>query len=334
MLLVIFGAGASYDSVPHLPPTGSPLERRYPYELDRLPLANELFENREHFVEAMVRFAHCMAIVPFLRKAGVSVEEELAKLQLQAKTFPHAHRELAAIRYYLHFALWECQKRWFERHRGITNYATFLREVERWRFDGNQQVCFVTFNYDTMLEQAMEQVLGCKFDDFPTYVSQETHLLVKLHGSINWGWEVNTLPKPKNPTEVIDAAADLKLSEQYRRVSHHPMIFDDGSVGFPALAIPVQSKDEFACPSEHLQALAKVLPSVTKIITVGWRASEDKFLRMLTAKLTGLTGKVDLMVVSGSKKGAEETYANLDPSRDLFFVVLLPKAVLQVSYRT
>jgi hypothetical protein len=311
VLLVIFGAGASYDSVPHLPPPGNPVARQLPHEDDRPPLANELFENREHFVEAMQRFQPCMAIVPFLRKKGVAVEEELARLQLQAKTFPRAHQELAAIRYYLHFALWECQKRWSERHRGITNYATFLREVERWRFEGSQRVCFVTFNYDTMLEQAMEQVLGYQFDDFSRYVSRETYSLIKLHGSISWGWEIDALRKPRNPNEVINAAADLKLSEQHRRVSRHPMLFDDGSVGFPAISIPVHKKDEFACPREHVEALARLLPNVTKIITIGWRASEEKFLAMLTARLTGLKRNLDLLVVSGSVKGARETIANL-----------------------
>lgn len=89
------------------------------------------------------------------------------------------------------------------------------------------------------------------------------------------------------------------------------MVFADGRVGFPALAIPVERKNVFSCPPEHLKALADVLPEVRKIITVGWRASEQHFLAMLKNRLTGLKGDVDLMVVTGTMKGASETSANL-----------------------
>jgi len=107
----------------------------------------------------MQTFRDCMTLIPVLRKEGVAVERELARIQEQAKTYPPAHQQLMAIRFYLQYALWKCQKRWFNHHRGITNYATLIREIDRWRFEFNEQVSFVTFNYDTMLEQAMFQVL-------------------------------------------------------------------------------------------------------------------------------------------------------------------------------
>jgi integrase-like protein len=83
MLLVIFGARASFDSVPHRPPSVS-----QSWDDARPPLANQLFQDRELFVDAMKRFPQCMALVPPLRKPGVDVEQELATLQEQAKTFP------------------------------------------------------------------------------------------------------------------------------------------------------------------------------------------------------------------------------------------------------
>ena len=111
MLLVIFGAGASYDSVPHLPAPSNPadaIKHRVDYaSRDRPPLANQLFEDRPEFVNAMEQFKDCMPLVPALRKRGVAVEQELTKLQEQAETFPRVHGELAAIRYYLHLALWQ-----------------------------------------------------------------------------------------------------------------------------------------------------------------------------------------------------------------------------------
>jgi hypothetical protein len=90
------------------------------------------------------------------------------------------------------------------------------------------------------------------------------------------------------------------------------MHFENGTFGYPALAIPVEKKSEFVCPPEHVRALADdVLPNITKIITVGWRATEQNLLAMLKNPLTGLRGDVDLMVVSGNIKDVTETNANL-----------------------
>src|ERR1700747_3679336 len=183
MLLVIFGAGASYDSVPHLPPM--PNAQRHPVEEDRPPLANQLFADRPIFVNAMERFTHPMVLVLRLRQEGVVVERELARFREEGKTFPQRYCQLAAIQYYLHFVLWNCQDQWRQRHRGITNYLTLLDEIERWRFEHKEKVCFVTFNYDTMLDQSMESELRLPIPHIDAYITWEDYCLIKLHGSVN-----------------------------------------------------------------------------------------------------------------------------------------------------
>ena len=311
MLLVVFGAGASFDSVPHLPAPDS--------EPRRPPLANDLFGNRAIFVDAMVRFGACRALVPNLRKPGVAVEQELAKFQQQAETFPERYRQLAAVLYYLQFAVWECQRLWFELHRGITNYGTLLDAIERWRYERNERVCFVTFNYDTMLEEAMTQVLRLPFPDLTSYVSRRDYTVIKLHGSVNWSREVEGFAGKKEPSvqELIDTASTLQLSDRYRLMSGFPIAVDsDKTVVFPALSIPVAKKDELSCPLGHREALAKVIPEVTKVAAIGWRATEADFLQMLSAPLTGLRGEPDLMVVSGNKSGANEVLHNLGSERN------------------
>jgi hypothetical protein len=223
------------------------------------------------------------------------------------------HRELAAIRYYLHLALWQCQRRWYSRHRGITNYATLLREIERWRFESKEQVCYVTFNYDTMVEDAMWQVLGFEIRDLSGYASLKNYSLIKLHGSVNWGRELDGIENPGNYDclRLIAEAADLKVSGRYRLVGDYPMLRDGPLLVTPALAIPVDKKDEFSCPDTHVKALAGLLPNVTKTLVIGWRATETKFLQMLNSRLTGLGKPLDLMIVSGDLKGADETFRNL-----------------------
>jgi len=283
-------------------------------EEDRPPLANQLFDDRPIFVQVMQQFRECMEVVPLLRKAGISVESELAKLQRQAETFPRVHQELAAIRYYLHVALWICQDHWRAQHLGITNYATLLREIERWRYSSSGSVCFVTFNYDTMLEEAMSQVLGLQIRDLSGYLHR-AYTLIKLHGSINWGREVDGQPSIEaphtyNPQRLITEAATLRLSNRYRLVSNRPMNREGEAqrLVFPALSIPVERKDEFNCPEAHVDRLRELLPAVSKLVTVGWRATEADFLQILRENLQNVP---PAMVVSGTSDGVRETGKNL-----------------------
>ena len=73
MILVILGAGASYDSVAAAP-AGAPDDARYP----RLPLADQLFGLREPFRIASEAYPEIQAILPNLPpRASDSVEAAL-----------------------------------------------------------------------------------------------------------------------------------------------------------------------------------------------------------------------------------------------------------------
>ena len=76
---------------------------------------------------------------------------------------------------------------------------------------------------------------------------------------------------------------------------------DDTTV-FPAIAIPVENKREFECPVDHLKQLRMFLPHVTKIIIVGWRATETHFLDLLKSDLTK---EVQVQAILGGKQDAE-----------------------------
>ena len=261
----------------------------------------------------MQRFPDCMDLVPVLRRKGAAVEKELARLQEEAKTYPRRDQQLAAIRYYLHFMLWECQKYWLESHKGITNYRTLMDAMERWRVSSGEQICFVTFNYDTMLEDAMLQTIGFEVVDLDGYVQRSDYLLVKLHGSINWGRELNMALNGGSPQDLIRMASTLNISDRFRLVHDYPMIYENRYLVFPALAIPVENKDEFSCPERHISTLEAFLPKVSKILTIGWRATEMDFLAMLRGRLVH---KPKVMVVSGTHDGATQTRNNLLPLTD------------------
>ncbi len=71
MLMVVFGAGASYDSFPSGLPNSTDWEDRRP------PLANELFDNRPAFGPVVSRFPRCQPIISRLRHRGAFVPPQL-----------------------------------------------------------------------------------------------------------------------------------------------------------------------------------------------------------------------------------------------------------------
>lgn len=307
MLMVVFGAGASYDSVPAHPPSG-------PYFVDegyRMPLANELFEDRPEFTRALSYFEKCLPIVPYLRDRGdgIAVERVLQELQEEAADYPERHRQLAAVRYYLHVMLRECESRWNDNvAHGVTNQKTLLDQIERWR-KPDEQVCLVTFNYDTMLETALGTV-GVNIQTLPDYVADRRYKLIKLHGSVNWGRKVVTPSEllQKGMWDVIDTLIDhaneLQITERYVLVDDYPIHAVKGTALFPALAIPVESKLDFECPQEHLEALHTLIPKVDRLLVVGWRAAETPFLDLLASNLDQ---PVQGFVVAGNENAAQET---------------------------
>jgi hypothetical protein len=306
MLMVVFGAGASYDSAPSYP-----ADEWTVYEDDRMPLANELFANRQEFARTLSHFPRCLPIVPWLRDRGdgIAIERVLQELQEEAAEYPERHRQLAAVRYYLHVMLWECETRWNEKAtQGVTNQKTLLDQIERWR-KPDEQVCLVTFNYDRMLETALSTV-GIEIQTLPDYIADTRYKLIKLHGSVNWGRSVEApyqlLQQKMWPLidTLIDYANELKITQKYTLVDEYPIHATEGSVLFPAVAIPVESKLDFECPEEHLEALRAAIPKVDKLMVIGWRAAETPFLDLLAQNLQH---PVQGLVVAGNSDAAKET---------------------------
>jgi SIR2-like protein len=322
MLMVIFGAGASFDSSPTYPlgaaPPGASSEDHH-NAFNRPPLAKELFANRPLFIEAIDHYPQCKTIVPMLRAHAItsgqrSIETLLQEIEEEAKTYPQGRQELAAVQCYLQRAISDCQRNWRVATRGITNYLSLLREIERTN-TGGEPVCLVTFNYDTLLEDALQH-FGYTFHQMTDYTERlEPFRLFKLHGSVDWGQIVeNQLPadvSPQHPasvlTHLIDHAAELHVSNEFVLCGSSTMGVANGRPVFPAIAIPVEKKDQFACPRTFVEQLVQVLPQVSKILVVGWRATEDHFLRLMGNRHTGLRPGVQFCIVAGSKADAEET---------------------------
>jgi hypothetical protein len=319
VLMVIFGAGASFDSV-------DPRKSRYA-EFNsglRPPLANGLFQDGAAYNAALTAFPQCRALIADqlrLLPDGALLEDRLEQLQQEAETRPYLRRELAALRFYLQMMIWSVADQWYDANNGLTNYHSLLRRIELNR--GNESVRLVTFNYDRILERAASDVLGISIQNISDHVSGSTYAILKPHGSVDWGrrvvGDIGSLGGGNHfdfKRALIDrtATVEIELSDSYvvmRGPEEMGGMTGQGPVRpyFPAITIPVQLKSQFEFPQEHRAVLDEAVAEARKIVVVGWRGAEKHFVNLWKGTRTDL----DLLVVAGTESGSRETLNNLTP---------------------
>ncbi len=311
--MVVFGAGASYDSSSSLPLGTFPDKNPFA-DPARPPLANQLFDERPSFARARAKFTKCLAVVPYLQglSRNVNVEHELEMLQKSGD--PEAPKQLAAIRSYLELMLWECEQRWKNQTQGVTNYSTLLNQIRQWK-KPDDEVCLVTFNYDTLLEDALPRA-GLKPLTLPDFITTD-YKIVKLHGSIDWAHEayanvrsIDTRPSFDVANDLIEMAPRIAASPSFEIVREHPIAKSGNRPLVPAIAIPVETKTKtsYECPKEHVDALEKCLPKVSKLLLIGWRGSENDFVKSLAQNITS---DAKMMIVSSSAEKANEVASKI-----------------------
>jgi hypothetical protein len=325
-LLVIFGAGGSYDSINPATFRENPNTRWANRPYYRPPLAAELFEDRLNFNEALTAYPYFTGRVPDLRRkaavaGALNVERELEQIKQQSETYPPAAVELAAMRFYLRRVISICGSEWHTQASGVTNYAELLTRIEQWRLPREERVVLVTFNYDLMLEMAAAAFpVGLRLAAIDDYIARDDYKLIKPHGSVNWGQLLNHTPEQSLSDDdltrvMIEQAARLNLSDDFAVTGTSVRI--GAQLYFPAIAIPVENKGDFACPQSHMTALLRSITSwrerreqiddMRHVLVIGWRASENHFLELLRGHLENKY----VMVVAETQAAAELTAANL-----------------------
>src|SRR5213079_1218991 len=112
--MVIFGAGASWDSYERLPPPN--------VNNLRLPLANGLFDSR--FGNYYRLFPKCQPLIQRLQRQDVNVENVLEKFQSEETRHPARRTQLVSVRYYLNLMLARCQSDWTDQ---VTKVSQIIR---------------------------------------------------------------------------------------------------------------------------------------------------------------------------------------------------------------
>lgn len=295
--MVIFGAGASYDSAQAFPVDGP---HAGPW---RPPLANDLFRDQYGTFGGIIRkYSKLTRILPYLREptAHGSVEQTLESLQTQRRDYQERQRELAAVKFYLSDLLMQVTDEWHGHTNGVTNYAPLVDEILRLH-KSDDPVCLVTFNYDLLLERALD-TFDFKPRDPENYLQSHPVLKVfRLHGSVNWSRTVGVGGPRLSPQDLIERADALPDFDRFilaNAATEWEAPTPYGGI-FPAIAIPVQTKTEehFECPASHREQLEQMLPLITKILIIGWQAREAHFLQMLKHRVSTLNQLTHLMVV-------------------------------------
>jgi hypothetical protein len=336
MLVVIFGAGASYDSLTkaqlHSPVGG--VEELWVAE-SRPPLANQLFDTRGRpaFRDATSAFP---LVTPALMQAmadvaaGTTIEEAMTELQERGRTSARGRAQLMAIRFYLQRVLTVVPSAWEQQANGETAYVGTLDQLERWSGETGEPFCLITFNYDLLLEEARSRVFGAGAHTMhiDNYVADgPPPAIYKPHGSVNWGRRIPWASGGHSGDDARRVICEMELDA----TEHGPIdvrrpadaVIDgtfrssDGgqiqpTAWLPAIAIPVEAKPGLVMPDGHLAALKRDLFSASAVVAIGWRAREAHFLDVLR---DNMQGDIPLYAVAESERAADETLNNLSETQ-------------------
>jgi hypothetical protein len=316
MLMVVFGAGASYDSVP---------DANWGHDMRsnaanlQPPVAKNLFDlRRPAFLTASKRFdvAGVGGLIMELQAAAQhkspSVEEFLQTRALWAEGGDvDVQCHLLGVRYYLMEVVEGATSAWEELADGHTNYRPLLNKINQYRRENDESVLLVTFNYDLLLEHALNAQLGIEKPHLQSYPDGPYHL-IKPHGSTNW-FRVNEGLEDLTPAEVIREGG---LVDQSMPVT---MSKGEPKPGWlPALAVPTTSKSSFECPPEHVDSLEALLAKVDRLLVVGWQGQEETFLEMCADRIpAGLRGLVISHEIGSAEKIAGHLSKSIPDSRIL-----------------
>jgi hypothetical protein len=329
MKVVILGAGASYDSI-HTFHSNDQAKEAMRW---RPPLARELFDTRDEFLEILKHYDGAQAFASEII-AGANLEQKMqeVKYTIDKTNDPRLKAQFINTTFYLHHLLFRVSL--FYPTAGSCNYEVLMRWAYSYCLNTGEDVCFITFNYDILLERAFEKIIlrPQTISSIDDYIAHRVKI-IKPHGSCNWvkkltdisahdGHEEPTIAKMlyRNLDSHLNKKKQLEQSPKIRINNGPNMLrdtYDESSKAyshyFPQISIPLIDKTDFLIPSSHRKVLEGSLTKAKDLLLIGWRGAEIKFQELLKKHVGQRPVKVTL----------------IDPGfKDLkdHFVTLLPQA--------
>lgn len=281
--LIILGAGASFDLI-------APQSRRHDFSTI-IPVTDDLAENSYRNDEIAVRYHEVNTLFSLIGSAikknvlGKTFEE-----QMKSITNP---RQIMALKYYLsHY--FRDRSHLFRRH-PINHYRALAGHIEK----NVGAAHIISFNYDTVLDH----ILG--FSTTADYIKGPIKLY-KVHGSSEWYYLVDRKRSSLDRPTLEDSFETGKEHFEYK-TDHIYTTSDINSFSseeckrhdiIPAIAIPIAQNKSFVCPDNHTKILSAALPSIEKILVIGWKAKDEYLIKLMQKSMSG---PIKLTIVSGKK---------------------------------
>lgn len=323
MKLVILGAGASFDSVYDFYD-----EKEFmPW---RPPLANELFDTRVDFrniIESYPGGSYYLSKVNAIQ----DIEEFFQKQWLFLKN--NRAIDLASAFLNLNYCLAHLMFQISNNYKnvGLSNYDILIQSAYEYAISQNEEVIFITFNYDTLLENSFVKLYfgDNRKLDIPDYIKSPLKI-IKPHGSCNWVRRFSNEYKIPDTISISNYLFQNKTSLREINKNLEEGIYSvDNPIGgkyfgdpgqvwncFPQLLIPLKDKDDFILPKPHNEYLENNIGKVDEILIIGWKGTEAKFQNLLRERIG--SRKVSVTSVNAGFTDIENVLAPSLPGAEFY----------------
>jgi basic membrane lipoprotein Med (substrate-binding protein (PBP1-ABC) superfamily) len=286
--LIILGAGASFDFS---------FDENLANE-ERPPLTYNLFNDNYDGILENYPGAGVLAS-QILNAPNVEVFFQEQWERIKNHYAPDLLNKIINTQYYFQDLFLQISKKYQNNKR--SNYVSLIQNVSNYAVTTNNSIPIVSFNYDTLLESAMNKVFGYSFGSINDYVdSNRSSYLFKPHGSCNWIRRLANyhFPRTQVKNEYFSRLLyekKVNYGELFTRLESEVIIDNNPSLAnnesyqnrpfLPQLLIPYTDKDEFVMPQFHRETLENNLGNVEEILIIGWKGTEKVFKELLTKKL-------------------------------------------------
>lgn len=312
MLVVILGAGASNDARP--PGQGDDVRPPLTYRLVSTGFDQYWSHSYRGAASLIHRVRESVA-------AGSALETALQEYADEAARYPVVLSHVMAFRYYVQALFRDLTRRFgSDLGDGTTAYLRLVSKLERWRRDNNTRILYITFNYDTLLEEGLTSYLTRPFESAAKYLHHD-RAVIKVHGSDNWGQEVRRTDGVEltgtGPNTIIEAAEDglEQLPGFHVLADINQVQMPNGAYVAPAVAIPIAAKDgtSWACPPDHLERMRQDLAEAWSVLVMGWKGQEPHFVQELKERLPEYTPITIVTRPAEEREATESTGREAEP---------------------